>query len=302
MANATVISITGRAWARDAEGNVRELSVGDTLQEGEVLETSDNGSAQLDFGDGQDPILIEGGEQVAMTPELDVDEIVDASEFAALDEDLEALLAALDDDSIDLLDVLDATAAGAGPGGAADGGHSFVRLARIAEDTNPLAFEYGMNALGGLPEEQGGALLTAGEEGESEVVIPDPTVTITTFDISSTNNEVSSVLVGAATNATGVIVTLTGPNGTVTFEVDVDVEGNWSVDLFGLELPEGSYTVVAIAVNQQGTQSEPATADSGYTLPTVAIDTFTIGSEGNEVGAELNGSATNASHVSVTLT
>ncbi|OUE42103.1 hypothetical protein BZY95_10910, partial [Billgrantia desiderata SP1] len=35
---------------------------------------------------------------------------------------------------------------------------------------------------------------------------------------------------------------------------------------------------------------------------TVAIDTFEVGSEGNEVSSELNGSATNASHVSVTLT
>ncbi|MDX5433944.1 MAG: retention module-containing protein, partial [Halomonas sp.] len=122
MAIATVISITGQAWARDAEGNLRELRVGDTLLEGETLITSDTGSAQLDFGDGLNPTLVEGDEQVVMTSEIDGNEPTDASEFAALDQDIEALLAALDDDSIDLLDILDATAAGAGPGGAADGG------------------------------------------------------------------------------------------------------------------------------------------------------------------------------------
>ncbi|MCE8034434.1 retention module-containing protein, partial [Halomonas sp. MCCC 1A11057] len=105
-----VISITGQAWARDADGNLRELRVGDTIQQGEVLITSDGGSAQLDFGDGLNPTLVEGDEQVVMTPELDGDEPTDASEFAALDQDIEALLAALDDDSIDLLDILDATA------------------------------------------------------------------------------------------------------------------------------------------------------------------------------------------------
>ncbi|MGQ4880054.1 retention module-containing protein, partial [Billgrantia sp. LNSP4103-1] len=169
MAIATVIAITGRAWARDEEGNVRELRVGDTLQEGEVLVTSDNGSAQLDFGDGLAAAVIEGGEQVVMMPELDANEPADPSEFAALDEDLEALLSALDDEDTDLLDVLDATAAGAGPGGAADGGHTFVRLARIAEETDPLAFEYGMTDSSGLPEADGAAFLLVQEASPEPV-------------------------------------------------------------------------------------------------------------------------------------
>src|SRR5690554_2091641 len=139
MAIATVLSITGRVWARDEEGNVRELSVGDTLLEGEVLVTSDNGSAQLDFGDGLDPTLVEGGEQITMTPELETDGPLDGSEFAALDDDLKALLTAIDEGEGDLLDLLEAPAAGPGAGGgggAEGGGHNFVRLARIAEEVN----------------------------------------------------------------------------------------------------------------------------------------------------------------------
>jgi hypothetical protein len=174
MTIATVLSISGQAWARDASGNLRELRVGDTLQEGEIMVTSNGGDVQLDFGDNLNPTQIEGGEQVLITQELSTGQPVEASEFAALDEDLEALLAALEDDTVDLLDVLDATAAGAGPGGAADGGHSFVRLARIAEDTNPLAFDYGLNALGGPPEEQGGAFALA--EVEEEIESPEPVI------------------------------------------------------------------------------------------------------------------------------
>ncbi|WP_176475866.1 retention module-containing protein, partial [Halomonas salipaludis] len=143
MAIATVLSITGQAWARDADGNLRELSVGDTLVEGETLVTSDNGSVQLDFLDGLDPTTISGGQEIAMTPDVDVNAPVDVTDSEVLDADLEALLAAIDDDDVDLLDVLDPTAAGAGGGAAADGGHGFVRLARITEGVDPLAFEFG---------------------------------------------------------------------------------------------------------------------------------------------------------------
>ncbi|MGJ7457309.1 retention module-containing protein, partial [Halomonas sp. RA08-2] len=150
MTIATVIFITGQAWARDADGNLRELRVGDTLQEGETLVTDDNARVQLDFGDGLDPTFIEGGQQVAMTPELDNQQPVAAEDFSALDEDLEALLAAIDEGEGDLLDALDATAAGAGPGGGADGGHSFVMLGRIAEDVLSLNFDYGMGQLAAI--------------------------------------------------------------------------------------------------------------------------------------------------------
>ncbi|MGY6566031.1 MAG: retention module-containing protein [Halomonadaceae bacterium] len=244
MANATIISITGRAWARDADGNVRELSVGDTLQEGEVLVTSDNGSAQLDFGDGQDPALIEGGEQVAMTPELDADEVVDASEFAALDEDLEALLAALDDDSIDLLDVLDATAAGAGPGGAADGGHSFVRLARIAEDTNPLAFEYGLGLGSELPEIEGAAFTAASPE--DEVIAP----TAGSFDASLSDadilSESGSVVTGTLPFSFG-----SGGSGSISFAAMDGVETQVGQETIVYSWDAGSNTLTAFSPGRE---------------------------------------------------
>ncbi|MCE8053934.1 hypothetical protein HOP61_21890, partial [Halomonas daqingensis] len=101
-----------------------------------------------------------------------------------------------------------------------------------------------------------------------------PTVAIDTFEVGSEGNEVSSELNGTATNASHVSVTLTGPNGLEqTFDVEV-VNGSWSVDLSELELPEGSYSVEVVARDAQNNTSSPATADSGYTLPTVAIDTF----------------------------
>ncbi|NIC04219.1 retention module-containing protein [Billgrantia bachuensis] len=220
MSIATVLSISGQAWARDASGNLRELRVGDALQEGETVITSNGGDVQLDFGDNLAPTLIEGGEQVVMTQELGVDQPVETSDFAVLDEDVEALLAALDDESIDLLDVLDATAAGAGPGGAADGGHSFVRLVRIAENVDPLAFNFGLNDLGGPPEEQGGAFPLAEVEEPQEPQEPQepggiaPTAErfeATLLDM-ETMNEPGSVASGVLPFTFG-----SGSGGSVTF-------------------------------------------------------------------------------------
>ncbi|MGM0703568.1 MAG: retention module-containing protein, partial [Pseudomonadota bacterium] len=178
MSIATVVSITGQAWARDEEGNLRELSVGDTLQEGEVLVTSDNGRVQLDFGDGLDPTVVAGGEEVTITPELDAEQEVDESEFAAMDDDIDALLAAVEEEDGDLLEALDATAAGAGGGGADGGGHSFVRLSRISEDVDPLAFTFaGANAAGPDFEDD-----VAPAEVEDEEEITGPSVEDFTLD------------------------------------------------------------------------------------------------------------------------
>ena len=142
MAIATVIAITGEAYARDENGNLRELSVGDTLQEGEVLVTADNARVQLDFGDGLDPTVIGGGQNVVMTPNLDADQPVTAEDASVQDQDLEALLTAIEEGDDDLLDDLAATAAGGGDVGGDGGGHDFVRLARINEDIDPLAYQF----------------------------------------------------------------------------------------------------------------------------------------------------------------
>ncbi|QJA24740.1 retention module-containing protein [Vreelandella piezotolerans] len=171
MATATVIAITGQAWARDEDGNLRELRIGDVLQEGETLITSADGRVELDFADGTGANVVEGGQEVAVTSDL-VSDLIVATDASAQDDDLEALLAALDDEDGDLLDILDATAAGAGAGGGGGGGNSFVRVARIAEETDPLSF----STEGGLEgaefvEFDGGAV--AADDGE-DVTVPTP--------------------------------------------------------------------------------------------------------------------------------
>ncbi|WP_163559494.1 retention module-containing protein, partial [Halomonas sp. NO4] len=210
MSIATVVSITGQAWARDEQGNLRELSVGDTLQEGEVLVTSDNGSVQLDFGDGLEPTQIPGGQTVAMTPELNDEAPVDETDFAAMDEDIDALLTALEEEDGDLLEALDATAAGAGGGGGAGGGHDFVRLARISEDVDPLAFTFAGAATPGPEFDEDFA--PADVEEDAEVIAPTANASTIELQDAETVGESASVATGVLDYSFG-----SGGAGSVTF-------------------------------------------------------------------------------------
>ncbi|MBZ9560449.1 retention module-containing protein, partial [Halomonas coralii] len=138
---ATVLSVSGQVWARDADGNLRSLRPGDVLMEGEELITGDNGHVQLDLADSA-PVVIGPEQAVAMSAELDAQAPVPDDEASVLDDDLETLLTAIDEGEGDLLDTLDATAAGLGSGGGGGGGHSFVELARISLDSDSPVFNY----------------------------------------------------------------------------------------------------------------------------------------------------------------
>ncbi|RUA21899.1 hypothetical protein DSL92_09045, partial [Billgrantia gudaonensis] len=106
-----------------------------------------------------------------------------------------------------------------------------------------------------------------------------PEVTIDTFTVRRRITR-SAPSWRAAQNATSVDVTVTGPDGFEQTFNDVAVtDGNWSVDL-GDDVAPGDYTATATATDDAG-NSDSATADSGFTLPEVTIDTFTVTSADN---------------------
>ncbi|RTR06412.1 retention module-containing protein [Halomonas nitroreducens] len=259
MTIATVLSITGQAWARDADGQLRELSVGDSLQEGETLVTSDSGRVVLDFGDNLEPTTIGEGREVVMTPELASDAPVEAADASAQDADLEALLTAIDEGQGDLLEDLDATAAGAGAGGGSEGGHSFVRLARISESVDPLAFAFGANSLEGADEIQleGGALAT--EE-------PDDVPIVDTADLDGDGDEVwESALPegsgGGSLTTGGSLQIDTGGDTLALIEVQ-DAGGTWIAISADATAVQGAYGT--LTVNPDGSWS--------YTLDANTLD------------------------------
>ncbi|MCP4211663.1 MAG: retention module-containing protein, partial [Halieaceae bacterium] len=133
---ATVTAITGRAMARNSDGELRVLRVGDTLREGESVVTPDGGSVELALADGS-PLGVPGATEMAITGDLLAETAVGVDESALQDETVQQVLTALDSGE-DLGDVVPATAAGdAGQnsGSGLDGeGHSYVRLSRITEE------------------------------------------------------------------------------------------------------------------------------------------------------------------------
>ena len=136
---ATVVAIKGNGsiFAVDASGNTRQLKVGDALREGERIRTSGDAAVQLLMGDGS-LLSVAAGQTVQLDASvLDKDmQPVPAPAAATTPGAIQAVIQALQSGG-DLSEVLDAAAAGVGGGGGNDGGHSFVRLARIAEGVDP---------------------------------------------------------------------------------------------------------------------------------------------------------------------
>ncbi|WP_458525809.1 retention module-containing protein, partial [Onishia taeanensis] len=283
MSIATVVSITGQAWARDAEGNLRELQQGDQLLDGETLVTSDNGAVELDFADGLPPVAIGGGQQVAMNDELNADEPVDPNEASAQGEGIGALLAALDGDG-DLLEDLEATAAGAG-GGALGGGHSFIQLARIVESIDPLAFAFDTARGNGVFNEGRSPRQFAFEDTDASTATPDTSAEITVSLTDATSANVANTPISGTTSdvEAGQLVTLVisdddATTADVTVSAAVEADGRYTTTADLSSLNDGSLSVTATVSDQAGNRavsSDTATLDTRAEAGTVTVNAIT---------------------------
>ncbi|HQY70765.1 MAG TPA: retention module-containing protein, partial [Pseudomonadales bacterium] len=131
---ATVVTLTGAAFARDAEGSLRRLRVGETVRQGEEIVTESGARVEIEFLSGG-TLAIGESRTIAISPELAPEEAPDATESAVDSASVEQLLQSLGD-SGDLLDKLPATSAGF-DGGVPGDGHDFVRVLRIVESVEP---------------------------------------------------------------------------------------------------------------------------------------------------------------------
>ncbi|MEQ6887026.1 retention module-containing protein, partial [Salicola sp. Rm-C-2C1-2] len=133
---ATVLSVTGQVWAEDQQGDRRPLEEGDVLRDGEIVVTDSGAEVVLDFGGG-DVVRLGGGETLRMSSDMQNEE--DQQSARSLNEEsVDEAIAALEG-SGDVFDAVEAPAAGLA-GGGSEGGHSIVRLVRIAESLDPLGF------------------------------------------------------------------------------------------------------------------------------------------------------------------
>ena len=137
---ATVVAVVGKAFARDTDGNLRSLKPGDVLREGDTVITAAGDRVELALENGE-PLFVQPNQTVQMTAELSDLTKPDASESAVASAEVDRVIQTLEQGG-DLNAELDAPAAGLA-GGTGGDGNSFVRLLRIVESTEPLAFEFG---------------------------------------------------------------------------------------------------------------------------------------------------------------
>jgi len=153
MTQATVIAVTGNAVIVKADGTTRALQVGEVVQRGDVIRTQNGARVELLLADGQ---------TLAMGPNqaLRVDETVALTDAtpqaadAAVQPTTVAEIVQILEQGLDLLEQVDPAAAGAVAAGAGEGS-DFVRLLRVAEPVEPLAFQFNLGAADTTDEIEG---------------------------------------------------------------------------------------------------------------------------------------------------
>ncbi|MDO8958204.1 MAG: retention module-containing protein [Rhodocyclaceae bacterium] len=139
---ATVVSVQGEAFVRSANGSMRRLSGGDSIQQDEVVITSAGGQVSLRSADGQ-MIVVNAQESFKFGPEASQATAPDVGEAAIVGGSAAPTVIATQAGEIDVEQLLEQEAAAATlAGGGENGGNSFVRLLRITEEVTPLAYEF----------------------------------------------------------------------------------------------------------------------------------------------------------------
>ncbi|QFU76901.1 retention module-containing protein [Halioglobus maricola] len=233
---AVVASLTGKAYARNVDGELRELAIGDVLFEGETVVTPDGGSVELTLNDGS--LMVVDTPEMSLSADLVADTAAGPDESAVQDETIDAVLAALESGE-DLGDILEATAAGPSGGGPAGAGHSFIRLGRVAESTEEFV------GIGG----------TVASVDEAEVSQNEPPVDA--IDDEATTDPGVPVVITVETNdifAEGEdVISITQPdNGVAVLNGDDTVTYTPNDGFFGTD------TFTYTATNPDGTQGDTA--------------------------------------------
>ncbi|TSE34405.1 hypothetical protein Tfont_02672 [Tepidimonas fonticaldi] len=171
MAKATILSLNGNAVIVGPDGTARAAKVGDVVQKGETLRTAAGARVELLMDDGQ--ILAMGPAQAVRVDEtlVQTDATPTSADAAVQPQTVEQITQILEQGG-DLTQELEAAAAGAA-GGTGGDGSSFVRLLRITEGVDPLAYDYQFNPEGPIDA----PLLTADVPPATEPPATEPPAT-----------------------------------------------------------------------------------------------------------------------------
>lgn len=125
-----VVAVTGTAYIIQANGDKKELQVGDTLAMGDTLQTMPGAMVELAMQDGR-TIHVPANQMVALTEDLAIIFAQDGLEHSVDLATIESVLKAIESGQ-DISQAIEETAAGGGARNAY--GFSFVNLLRISSD------------------------------------------------------------------------------------------------------------------------------------------------------------------------
>ncbi|MBL8374548.1 retention module-containing protein, partial [Accumulibacter sp.] len=300
---ARVSALQGKAFARDQDGNLRQLQIGDVIYEGDVVVTGAGSRIDLATPD-RHSLVLRANETLTVDAEVFATVKPDATDAALVGgaRDINRVIKAINEGgSLDAL--LDETAAGAGTPGGADGGPTFVRLLRIVETLDPLAFDFGTDRRGSVDEPLDGVgsaadalagLVDAGLAGQSAAAaaatvggsIPidtaAPSVVVDIVDASLNNGDKVSTVTFTFSDApsgfdltdvtavggtlSGLAVSLTDPKVyTALFTANDGFTGIGSVSV-----ADASYTNAAGNIGTG--HNDTVVIDTAPPLPTITLD------------------------------
>ncbi|MFY0665566.1 MAG: retention module-containing protein, partial [Natronospirillum sp.] len=223
MALATVVSVTGTAWVRNPDGSLNVLEAGAELQPGQIIIAAEGILVELDYGDGES-VFFRGEQSLFITAETDKDAFLTAQEAALFDDSVQSVLQALEDGG-DLLDVLEATAAGSAPNASGAASSRAARLFQNSGNGETNEFDFGNGAQGSSAQGfglAGGAGLGGQDSSETQA---DETTTTSPQDNTVPGND-SEQDGGASVPVTDEDDTSVVPDENDDDVVDMPVDGD----------------------------------------------------------------------------
>ncbi|WP_333969586.1 beta strand repeat-containing protein [Alteromonas mediterranea] len=312
MADVSIVEVNGEAsLVRSETGEQINAVSGMAVNEGDVLNISPDATVTVSVNG--ELRTLPAGQTVSFPLQLDFTDSNTDDEFAVFDESVDELAALLDgvegtenasQENGDFLDVLagegdileslEATAAGLDGGAGTGGGSNFVRVDRINEDVDPVGFQFEQNNNNDgdiTPTEFSGT----GEQAQDISLTLDPIGL--TNDTTPTITGITSAIPGST-----VTFTVTDSEGnTQTLTAIVQDDGTFSADVPNA-LADGDFTVDATVLEPTGNTADGSTTGQiDATAPTITINA--PGSD-NDTTPTLSGTtdATPGSTVTLTIT
>ncbi|MEQ5806819.1 Ig-like domain repeat protein, partial [Alteromonas sp. NFXS44] len=303
-----VTNVSGDVFIRLPNGDEFPVSAGDTIPSDAQI-VSDNGGQIITQEQGAIDLAPGAPQLVADVESFEASAIND--EFVVYDDSLDDMLAMVDGgdtgfdstgsqgvpdiDALlsgdgDILDALEETAAGGG-GGAGGGGASFVQLSRIAEDVDPLTFDYEPATTEPQNIEQ---------DPDGAAAQDEPT----TLDNITISGDFPPVVAGDSNLEPGTPITITVIDETgaeTVIDVIVADDGSFNATLPDT-LEDGTFNVVVEAPDpQNGTVTVSETFVVDTTPPTIDVNPIEVT---NDEFPEISGTSDlpAGSEISITIT